>query len=94
MVRIPLPLPESFVREIRRVFRGPVVDVIWKLFVIFGGLTFLFLLSMMDPGIFLGFFIATILAVAFSDDIRKIVGDIWHRRFAEIKIPTSLRGWR
>lgn len=81
MARIPTPVPESVVKDIKRFFSGPAGDVLWKLFVVAAGGFLLFFILAMNPGFFVAALVGMILSVVFSDNIRAFVSDVWHRDF-------------
>jgi len=86
MVSIPLPLvPESLEEKLRAFARGTLLDVLWKLLVV-GALAVasLLLLSAGPYGAALG---GILLGTLLSDDVRKMISDIWNRRWAEVQLP-------
>lgn len=81
MARIPTPIPESAVANVRAFFRGTAVDVLWKAFVLVMLGLLLLALAAASPGFFVAFVIGAVLSAVLSDDIRAIVSDVWHRNF-------------
>jgi hypothetical protein len=81
MARIPTPIPESVVGDVKRFFSGTVVDVLWKTFVVVVGTVVLGGILALNPGFFVAALVGMILSVVFSDNIRAAVSDIWHRDF-------------
>jgi hypothetical protein len=81
MARIPTPIPESVVKDTKRFFSGTVVDVLWKLSVVVFGSLLLGGILALNPGFFVAALVGMILSVVFSDNIRAVVRDIWHRNF-------------
>jgi len=78
-------IPKSIGAGVRRVLSGSVGDVLWKLLVlalllvVAAGLLALGPVGAAVGGILLG----TLL----SDDVRELVGDLWNRRWTEVKTP-------
>lgn len=86
MVSIPLiGIPESLEEKLRGFARGTLVDVVWKLLVlsVLAALSLL-LLSAGPYGAAVG---GILLGTLLSDDVRKMVSDVWNRRWAEVKLP-------
>lgn len=81
MVRVPTPIPESVVGDLKGFFSGAVIDVLWKASVVIVGGFLLFVILALNPGFFVASLVGMILSVVFSDNIRAAVSDIWHRNF-------------
>jgi len=86
MVSVPLPgVPQSWKAKGKQFLSGSLLDLAWKLFVLllFAILSAL-LLSAGPYGAAIG---GILLGTLLSEEVRKTVGDIWYRRWAEIEIP-------
>lgn len=84
MVRI--PIPKYGVQALRRFFSGPVVDILWKLFVVV-----LVLLSaglLVGLGSIYGGVVAFVLiSTLIREPVRKFAADVWNRNWADISLP-------
>lgn len=85
MTRVSLPIPRSTTSAAVGILRGPVFEVLWRLFVILLFLALmLFLLSV--GGFFGPFLAAALLSTLISDDVRRLVADVWYRRWTTLKL--------
>lgn len=83
MVRIPTPIPKSLVSIIRRAFRGPWTDTLWKAFVSVLFLTVGVALVFIGP---IGYLVGGIvLGSLLTDTVRSTVSDVWNRNFWAFK---------
>jgi len=86
MVSIPLiGVPEYIQDKLRAFGRGTLLDLVWKLLVVaaLAGMSLL-LIAAGPYGAALG---GVLLGTLLSDDVRKLVSDVWNRRWAEVKLP-------
>lgn len=82
-------IPAQLKRSISRLFSGALLDILWKLLLVVGGGTLLYL--MVVSSTFILAFIAGILLSAFlADDIAQAGRDIWNRNWADVKINPGL----
>ncbi|MFW5956758.1 MAG: hypothetical protein ACOCQY_05080 [Halorhabdus sp.] len=82
---IPLPIPETWQENAGQVARGSLLDIAWKLFVIVAVMLLAVALVSLGP---IGAGIGSILLwTLLSEEVRKTLSDVWHRRWAEIELP-------
>lgn len=86
MPRIPTPIPTSVWVGIKSIFRGALPKILWRLFVLGLGVAVIVLLLSISTGFFIAFLVGTVLSIAFSDNIRMLVLDIWYGRFLSISV--------
>lgn len=84
MVRL-IGVPRYVAERWRAYWREPVLDRLWQLSLValIVGAAYLMIAS---AGVFLAFVGGTVLSILFADDIRKLVADLWNRRWAEVKL--------
>lgn len=86
MVSIPLiGIPESLEETLRGFARGTLLDILWKLLVV--GVLAVLSLLLLSAGPYGAAVGGILLGTLLSDDVRKMVSDLWNRRWAEIKLP-------
>lgn len=74
------PIPDSVAASIRNIVTGPLLEVLWRLFVL--AVLLAIVAVLVAIGGFLGpFLAATLLAALISDDVRAAVRDVWRRDF-------------
>ncbi len=77
-------IPETVEEKVRAFGRGTLLDVLWKLLVIgVLGVVSLLLIAAGPYGAALG---GVLLGTLLSEEVRKMVADIWNRRWAEVTI--------
>lgn len=84
MVRL-IGIPRTIKRGLARIFAGTVGDVLWKLFVL--TLVVVLGIGLLSMGAVGGLIGGLLLASLIADDVRALVGDLWHRRWASIESP-------
>lgn len=79
MVRIPTLIPESVADTLGSVLSGPVLEILWRLFVgtLFVGLIY----ALAAMGVFGALVAGALFSTLFSDDVRALVIDVWRRDF-------------
>lgn len=85
MVRVP-GLPRSTYRALRGLFSGSVLDVLWKVSISIGFLAVIYVL-IVGANVYGALLAGAIFSSLLSDDVRKLVSDVWHRRWASVSIP-------
>ena len=78
------PIPASLARTIGNIFRGSLGWVAWKLFVlVVGGLLVVYAVSVTSSYLVMAM-VGIVVTLALSSTVRKIVLDIWYRRFLRV----------
>lgn len=80
-VPIGVPVPSSLISTIYGVLAGSWFDILWKLMVIGVGLFILIAALAAGTGVLLGIVASIVIGVTFSDNIRRLLRDIYYRRF-------------
>lgn len=80
MARIPTLIPQHLRDWVGGLFSGPVLDVLWRLFLIALGAVVIY--AMVASPYFLATFVAGIILTTFlADDIQQAALDVWNRNF-------------
>lgn len=85
MARIPLPLPESTWRWISGLTSGPVLDLLWRVFITAVIVGVAYLLVVASP-IIGGAIAGAALGALVSARVRQAVRDLYARDFGSIKL--------
>lgn len=86
MVRVPTPLPRSLVSAVASIFSGSVGITVWRLVLIAGVALALLALAAANLGFFAGVLITLAIWTAWSDNMRRIIGDLWNARFFSVNV--------
>lgn len=80
MARIPTPIPESVATKARSYASEPLLDMLWKLFLVIVGGSILYG-AMASGGVLVSAIAGIGIFVFISDDIEQAAKDIWNRNF-------------
>lgn len=80
-VPIGIPVPSSILSTVMGVLAGSWFDILWKLAVIALGVFILIAALAAGTGVLLGIVASIVIGVTFSDNIRRLLLDIYYRRF-------------
>ena len=77
--------PKSVKSTLVRFVSGSIGDITWKLFVV--ALLTGAAIALLSTGPFGAAVGGLLLGTLLSDDVRALVGDLWHRRWASVESP-------
>lgn len=84
MVRL-IGVPRYLTKWVGRFFSAGVVDILWRLALIaIGGL--IVYVAITNIGGFVAAIAGIVLSIFVADDLQKLAGDIWNRRWAEVSV--------
>ena len=86
MARIPTPIPRSLVSIVRSVFQGSLGIVLWRLLLLGGGALLLAALASASLGFFAGVLVTLAIWTAWSDNVGRILSDLWNARFLTVSV--------
>lgn len=81
MVKIPTFIPESTAKSIGQFFRGPVLDILWRLFLVLLLILILYAIGSAGGSILAAFIVFTLGAITFKENVRDGLEDIYYRDF-------------
>jgi hypothetical protein len=80
-MRIPTPIPEHWVSEFSRLWRGTLVDTVWKIFVVGALVGLVYFAIQLGVSGLAAIFLFLLVSALIVDDIRETLADVWNRRF-------------
>lgn len=86
MARIPTPIPRSLVALVTGIFQGSLGLVAWRLALLGGGVLLLIGLASASLGFLAGVLLTLTVWTAWSDNVGRILGDLWNARFLSVRV--------